>query len=760
MTAETDRLQTDGKSWRRWGPYLSERAWGTVREDYSAGGDAWAYLPHDHARSKAYRWNEDGLAGISDEHQHLCFAVAFWNGNDPILKERLFGLTGPEGNHGEDVKECYFYLDNTPTHSFMKMLYKYPQAAFPYRQLVEENRAKGRDEPEFELLDTGIFDGDRYFDIFIEYAKAAPDDILIRITAINRGLDAAQLHRLPTLWFRNMWSWAAESAQGSVRPKLLAQSANMIQAEHKLIGQYNLYTEDADAFLFTENETNTQRLYGVPNVASFVKDAFHEYLINGNKSAVNPAQSGTKAAASYVLTLGADETKTIRLRLQKPSTNATSAPFANFDEVFSQREHEADEFYMAFQPPTLTEDLRRIQRQAFAGMLWSKQFYHFDIDEWLQGDPGHPPPPTERWQGRNHEWIHLNTFEVLSMPDKWEYPWFAAWDLAFHCIPLAMLASDFAKEQLVILLREWYQHPNGQIPAYQSSFCDVNPPVFAWAAWSLYKIDKMQHGKADTAFLERTFHKLMLNFTWWVNRKDAEGRNVFQGGFLGLDNIGVFDRSAELPTGGHLEQSDGTSWMAMFCLNMMTIALELALTNAVYEDIATKFLEHFMYIAAAMNNIAGEGISLWDEQDEFFYDVLHVPDGQWTAIKVRSLVGLIPLLAVETIEPELCDKLPGFKERLEWFLEHRPHLAALVSHWHLPGAGERRLLSIVRGHRLKRLLKRALDPDEFLGDYGLRSVSKVHAANPYYLAVGGNSYGVHYEPAESRSALFGGNSNL
>ncbi len=753
MTNEQERLLTDAAGWRRWGPYLSERAWGTVREDYSAGGQAWQYFSHNQARSRAYRWNEDGLAGICDDGQKLCFALALWNGTDPILKERFFGLTGPEGNHGEDVKEYYYYLDSTPTHSYMKVLYKYPQAAFPYERLLTENERRGKDDPEFELLDSGVFDEDRYFDVFIEYAKASPDDILIRIEVANRGPEAAEIHLLPTVWFRNTWSWQADSAL----PSMAAVGSNRIAIHHPDMQPFVLNCQHASRLLFTENNTNLGRLYGVPNVTAHVKDAFHEHIIGNRQDAVNPAQIGTKAAAWYTQTIPARASAVFQLRLVQGENKGD--PWLDFDEMFVRRQQEADAFYKAVQPVKLDDDTRSVQRQAFAGMLWSKQFYHYDVDQWLAGDPDGPPPPVERRAGRNAEWEHLNTHDVISMPDKWEYPWFAAWDLAFHCIPLALLDAEFAKNQLVLLLREWYQHPNGQIPAYEWSFGDVNPPVLGWAAWRVYQIDAKQSGKPDRAFLERVFHKLMLNFTWWVNRKDAEGRNIFQGGFLGLDNIGVFDRSTALPTGGHLEQSDGTSWMAMFCLNLMTIALELALANQVYEDIATKFFEHFLYIAGAMNNIGGEGIALWDDQDEFFYDVLHAPHSAPLRLKVRSLVGLIPLLAVETIEPELLDRLPGFKIRLEWFLTHRAHLASLVSRWQVPGAGQRHLLAMVRGHRMKGLLRRALDPAEFLSDYGIRSVSKVHQAQPYGLTVNGSSYMVGYEPAESRSGLFGGNSN-
>ena len=774
-TTEHHRLTSDGDAWRHWGPYLSERAWGTVREDYSSDGCAWEYLSHDAARSRAYRWNEDGLAGISDDKGRMCFALALWNGCDPILKERLFGLTSPQGNHGEDVKEVYFYLDNTPTHSYMRMLYKYPQAAFPYQQLIDENDRRGRQDPEYELLETGVFDGNRYFDVFVEYAKAAPEDILIRIRAINRGTQPATLYLLPTLWFRNTWSWGIDDSypvlrQGSQYSHDGREKASpylLIEAQHPILGSYHLYCEatmPSDDLLFTNNDTNVQRLFGAPNATPFVKDAFHEYLVHGNYQAVNPARQGTKAAALYTRTISGGALCNLRLRLTKVTDyhdNPTipASPFTNFDETYRVRQEEADEYFAALQPGHLDEDQRRVQRQALAGMLWSKQFYHYIVDQWLKGDPAQPPPPPEHKHGRNHEWRHLYNERVMSMPDKWEYPWYASWDLAFHCIVFALIDSGFAKSQLDLLMREWYMHPNGQLPAYEWAFGDVNPPVLAWAAWRVYKIDQDQNGYADRMFLERIFHKLLLNFTWWVNRKDSEGKNVFQGGFLGLDNIGVFDRSAPLPTGGYIEQSDGTSWMGMFCLNMMTIALELALTNPVYEDIALKFFEHFLAIAAAMNNIAEEGIRLWDEEDEFFYDVLHLPDDSYLPIKIRSLVGLIPLCAVEALEPHVLDALPAFKYHLTWFLTYRPDLTRLVSHLHHPDTGERRLLALVRGHHMKRLLKRMLDPAEFLSDYGIRSLSKYHAHQPYVLHVDGVDYTVQYDPAESRTELFGGNSN-
>jgi len=774
-TSEHNRLMNDGDAWRRWGPYLSERAWGTVREDYSFDGNAWEYLSHDAARSRAYRWNEDGLAGISDDKGQMCFAIALWNGHDPILKERLFGLTGPQGNHGEDVKEVYFYLDSTPTHSYMRMLYKYPQAAFPYQQLIDKNRRRSRKDPEYELQDTGVFDESRYFDVFVEYAKSAPEDILIRIRTVNRGPEPALLYLLPTIWFRNTWCWGIDVRRPLLRQKVWnAQDERdksrpylLIEAQHPILGNYHLYCEatmPSDGVLFTNNDTNMLRLYGVPNAVPYVKDAFHEYLVHGNSLSVNLARVGTKAGTLYSRTIAAGASFTWRLRLTKVTNpyderRVIASPFADFDSTFRLRQREADEYYSALQPVHLDEDQRRIHRQALAGLLWNKQFYHYIVEKWLQGDPAQPQPPPQRKQGRNREWRHLYNERVMSMPDKWEYPWYASWDLAFHCIPFSLIDSDFAKSQLDLLMREWYMHPNGQLPAYEWAFGDVNPPVFAWAAWRVYKIDQEQTGYADRMFLERIFHKLLLNFTWWVNRKDSEGKNVFQGGFLGLDNIGVFDRSAPLPTGGYIEQSDGTSWMGMFSLNMMTIALELALTNPVYEDIALKFFEHFLAIAAAMNNIADEGIRLWDEDDEFFYDVLHLPDDSYHPIKIRSLVGLIPLCAVEVLEPHVLDALPTFKYNLTWFLNYRPDLMRLVSHWQQPEAGERHLLALVRGHRMKRLLKRMLDSTEFLSDYGIRSLSKYHAARPYALPVNGITYSVQYDPAESRSELFGGNSN-
>jgi Glycosyl hydrolase family 63 C-terminal domain len=754
--AERARLGEDARGearWKLWGPYLSERQWGTVREDYSPYGNAWEYFSHDQARSRAYRWGEDGLAGISDDSQRLCLALALWNGRDPILKERLFGLTNGEGNHSEDVKELYYYLDATPTNSYLKYLYKYPQAAFPYAWLVEENRRRGKDQPEFELIDTGVFDDDRYFDVFIEYAKAGPEDVLMHVTVHNRGPEAAPIHVLPQLWFRNIWSWRV----GANRPDLYADNGATIAVKSKLFSGCFLYADGEPTLLFCENDTNVRRLFGVEGAKGYFKDAFHEYLVAGRRDAVNPAHHGTKAAAHYQVEIPAHGSARFRLRLAR---GMLLHPFGDFDEVLEQRRAEADEFYADLQAGLDDPDARSVQRQAFAGMIWSKQFFFFDVPRWLEGDPTQPPPPEGRRRGRNSEWRHLNNYDIISMPDKWEYPWYAAWDLAFHCIPLALVDAEFAKQQLVLLTREWYMHPNGQLPAYEWAFSDVNPPVHAWATWRVFQIDRKQRGdEGDLAFLERVLHKLLLNFTWWVNRKDAQGRNVFQGGFLGLDNIGVFDRSAPLPTGGFINQADGTAWMAMYCLNLMRIALELARHNHVYEDIATKFFEHFLYVAEAMTNLGGEGIGLWDEEDQFFYDELSASDGSIIPLKVRSMVGLIPLFAVETLEPDLLAELPEFKKRLDWFLNYRPDLAGLVSRWQEPGLGERRLLSLLRGHRMKMLLKRILDESEFLSEYGVRALSKHHEQHPYVFDCLGQWLSVKYKPAESDSGLFGGNSN-
>ncbi len=753
MPAERDRLEEAARRvrhWRRWGPYLSERAWGTVREDYSPYGSAWDFFPFDQARSRAFRWGEDGLAGLSDNHQRLCFAFAFWNGRDPILKERLFGLGGPEGNHGEDVKECYYYLDSTPTHSYMKCLYKYPQAEFPYRLLVEENRRRGRQSSEFELSDTGVFEQDRYFDIFVEYAKADVDDILIRLTAWNRGPEDAALDILPTLWFRNTWSWGRRGG----KPALRQEAPGVVLADVEGLGLYRFSLDGSPRLLFTENESNTERLWNYRTGRGCYKDAFHDLLIDGRESAVSPHPEGTKCCGLHRAHIPSGGSVVLRMRLGRdgPISNSTEG----FDEIFRARAAEADEFY-SFAPAALSEDARRVQRQAFAGLLWSKQFYHYVVDQWLKGDPSGPPPAGERLGGRNHQWEHVYNEDVVSMPDKWEYPWFAAWDTAFHMIAFALVDPDFAKTQLALFLREWYMHPNGQIPAYEWAFQDVNPPVHAWACWRVFKIDGKLRGQPDYAFLESIFHKLMLNFTWWVNRKDSRGDNIFQGGFLGLDNIGVFDRSAPLPTGGTLEQSDGTSWMAMYCLNMLKIALELALRNPVYEDVASKFFEHFLYISSAMNRLGDAG--LWDEDDGFYYDRLRLPDNRAIPMKVRSMVGLIPLFAVDTLEPYLIERLPGFRHRMEWFIENRPDLCRNLASMTREGEGQRRLLAICHGERLRRVLARMLDDNEFLSPYGVRSLSRVHRDSPYVLTVDGADYRVDYQPAESTTGLFGGNSN-
>jgi hypothetical protein len=785
MNAEEKRLEEsrDRKShWKRWGPYLSERQWGTVREDYSEHGTAWDFFPHDHARSRTYRWGEDGIMGISDRRQLVCFALAMWNGKDAILKERLFGLTGNEGNHGEDVKEYYFYLDSTPTHSYMKGLYKYPQSEFPYGELVEENRRRGKNDHEYELLDTGAFDGNRYFDVVTEYAKADVEDVLIKITATNRGPEEAELTLLPTIWFRNTWSWGHDDYRPQARASQTLAFTNedgtagsrVIELEHRAYGKRWLLCEGEPELLFTENETNVKKLFGGENRTPHVKDGINNFVVHGDRAAVNPERSGTKASALYALRIAPGASATLRLRLtdREPKVVRMSAPRLvlaetpktellglAFESIFSARRKEADDFYASRAPKDISDDARNVQRQAFAGLLWSKQFYHFDVRTWLDGDPAGPRPPESRKKGRNQEWSNLYNADIISMPDKWEYPWYAAWDLAFHCIPLAQVDPDFAKEQLTLLLREWYMHPNGQLPAYEWAFGDVNPPVHAWAAWRVYKIEKRVRGKADREFLESVFHKLLLNFTWWVNRKDAEGMNIFQGGFLGLDNIGVFDRSAPLPTGGHLEQSDGTSWMGMYCLNMLAIALELARENPAYESVASKFLEHFVHIAHAMNDRGGEGIELWDKEDGFYYDVLHLPNGERHYLKVRSLVGLIPLLAVETLEQDIVDKLPGFKRRMQWFIDNHPDVANHIEISETPGQGTRRLFSLVNRERLGSVARYLLDESEFLSPYGIRAISRFHKGNPYVMNVNGNEHRVDYEPAESSTGLFGGNSN-
>jgi len=755
MNTERERMLANvpgHDGWHHWGPYLSERQWGTVREDYSAGGTAWEYFPHDHARSRAYRWGEDGIAGFSDGNQLVCLSLALWNGADPILKERLFGLTNAQGNHGEDVKEHYFYLDATPTHSYLKMLYKYPQLTFPYDDLVAENARRGTELPEYELLDTGVFAEDRYFDVFVEYAQGEPGDVLMKITAWNRGAAPAVLHLLPQLVLRNTWTWEP----GSVKPQLRALEDGSIGIEPASLGMSRLYIDGKAQLLFTENETNAPRLWNIGGPGYF-KDGFHERIVGGRTEAVNPARTGTKAGVWLEATVPSGGKEVHRLRLTR---RPVEHPFEDFEDCLTERRDEADHYYADLQRDIASADERVVQRQAFAGLIWSKQFYYLDNARWLKGDPGQPVPPESHRCGRNAEWRNLNNADIISMPDKWKYPWYASWDLAFHCIPFALIDPVFAKHQLVLLTREWYMRPNGQIPAYEWAFSDVNPPVHAWATWRVYQIDRKHNGgSGDLEFLERVFHKLMLNFTWWVNRKDNLGKSIFQGGFLGLDNIGVFDRSAQLPTGGYINQSDGTSWMAMYSLNLMRIALELAEHNHVYEDIASKFFEHFLDIARAMSSMYASDTGLWDEEDQFYYDVLNLPDDKQVRLRVRSMVGLIPLFAVETLEPELLEKLPGFRKRLEWFLNHRPDLARLVSHWESPGRGQRRLLSLLRGHRMKKLLRRMLDESEFLSDYGVRALSRAHLAHPFVLKVGDVDQSVRYAPGESETRQFGGNSN-
>jgi len=747
--SESDTLK---KKWKKWGPYLADRQWGTVREDYSANGDAWENVTHDDARSRAFRWGEEGIGGISDDKQLLCFALSFWNRKDPILKERYFGLTLKEGNHGEDVKENYYYLDNTPTHSYMKMLYKYPQSEFPYEKLIFENKRRSRLDPEYELIDTGIFDDNRYFDIYIEYAKKNENDLFIKITAFNRSKEAADLDIVPQVWFRNTWNWGMDN----YKPQLSLSIDNSIFIEHKKLGNYYLYCDDHPEFLFTDNETNVQKLYGSRTNQKYFKDGVNDYIVNFKKDSINPENSGTKAAVRYKLNVLPESSQTVCLRL---SSVPLKKPFSNFNRIFTERIAEADDFYNELHAENVDEDSSNIQRQALAGLLWSKQFYYFNISQWLKGDPSQPAPPRERVNGRNKEWLHLNNADIISMPDKWEYPWFAAWDLAFHSVTLAMVDPQFAKDQLKLLTREWYLHPNGQFPAYEWNFSDSNPPVHGWATWRVYKIDKKHNnGKGDTEFLESVLHKLLLNFTWWVNRKDEESRNIFQGGFLGLDNIGVFDRSSEIPGGGHIEQADGTAWMAMYSLNLMRMALELSKTNAVYEDLATKFLEHFLYIAGAMANINGEGVDLWDDDDKFFYDVLHTDNGR-TKLKVRSMVGLIPLFAVEVIDEETVKSSPLFASRMNWFLNYRTDLASLVSRWNDEGEGETHLFSLLRGHRLKKILKRMLDETEFLSEFGVRSLSKVHEQYPYVYSTEFKNHMIDYQPGESTTSMFGGNSN-
>ncbi len=763
---EEIRLAEDArreKNWKRWGPYLAERQWGTVREDYSASGNAWEYFPHDHARSRAYRWGEDGLLGITDREGRLCFALALWNGRDPILKERLFGVTGTEGNHGEDVKEYYFYLDSTPTHSYMKALYKYPQREFPYSLLVEENRKRGKNQGEFELLDTGVFQENSYFDVFVEYAKSSPNDVLIRVTVANRGPEAAELHVLPTLWFRNTWSWGRTGEGYWPKPRVRQVQEAVLLVEHASLGTFRLAAAPGPdarlpAFLFTENETNAARVFNTPTSGPHVKDAFHEYIIHGRKAAVSPEKTGTKAAAHYHVSVPSGGEITLRLRLVA-DLEASGSPFGSeFGGTFRKRIEEADEFYAALLPDGATDEERRVMRQGYAGLLWTKQFFHLSMKDWLEGDPSQPRPPERRKHGRNHDWVHLYNRDIISMPDKWEYPWYAAWDLAFHTIPFAKLDPQFAKDQLVLLLREWYMHPNGQLPACEFSFSDVNPPVHAWAAWRVYKMTG-PHGRRDRLFLERVFQKLLLNFTWWVNRRDVHGNHVFAGGYLGLDNIGVFDRSQVLPTGGHLEQADGTAWMGFYCTTMVSMALELAKEDPAYEDVASKFFEHFIAIADAINTLGGTG--LWDDEDGFYYDSLHL-DRRSIPLRVRSMVGLLPLIAVEVLEMRTIEGLPGFSKRMNWFLENRKDLAQLVSCMKTPDVdrGHRhRLLALPSRDRLVRTLRYLLDEGEFLSPYGVRALSRIHRERPYVFRVNGEEYRVEYVPGESNTGLFGGNSN-
>jgi hypothetical protein len=767
VTAEQRRLDEAREQnipWRKWGPYLSERQWGTVREDYSESGDAWNYFSHDQARSRAYRWGEDGLAGISDDHQHLCFALALWNGKDPILKERLFGLTNSEGNHGEDVKEYYFYLDSTPTHSYMKYLYKYPQAPYPYEDLITTNRRRGKNDFEYELLDTGVFDQDRYFDVFVEYAKAAPEDILIQLTICNRGPEPATLHVLPTLWFRNMWSWGGNVPRPVLRQAVTRDGDGVIAASHSHLGERFLYCEGAASLLFTENETNTQRLAGVPNRTPYVKDGINNYIVNGRQDAVNPERMGTKASAHYPITVGARESKILRLRLSDAGPaasvprNGHGVTFGRaFDEIIDARRREADEFYAAVIPSSLDADHTNVMRQALAGMLWSKQFYFYDVDKWLEEHGADPFNPKRR-APRNDHWHHMFNADIVSMPDKWEYPWYAAWDLAFHVLALDLVDEDFGKKQLELIVHESYLHPSGQLPAYEWNFGDVNPPVHAWSTIFTYRLQEAKHGAGDVQWLERAFHKLLLNFTWWVNRKDRSGSNVFEGGFLGLDNIGVFDRSAPLPTGGYLEQADGTAWMALFCQNMLEIAVRLALANPTYTDMCLKFATHFMWIASSMMR-AGDDVGMWDDEDGFFYDVLRLPDGRSKRLKVRSMVGLLPLCAATVYEATYLDRMPEARKLLRYFLEARPELTAFIHDPIKTGKSDRRLGSILNETNLRRVLAKMLDENEFLSPYGIRSLSRYHAEHPYVLNVGGQEYRVSYLPAESDTGMFGGNSN-
>ncbi len=753
--ARLDEAREQKAPWKKWGPYLSERQWGTVREDYSEGGNAWDYFSHDQARSRAYRWGEDGLAGISDDQQQLCFALALWNGKDPILKERLFGLTNSESNHGEDVKEYYFYLDSTPTHSYMHYLYKYPQAEYPYSHLVETSKRKSRTEFEYELLDTGVFDENRYFDVFVEYAKATPDDILIQISVHNRGPEAAELHVLPTLWFRNQWSWLGVAERPSLQA--LPGKKGIVKAVHPSLGEYFLACEGDPPLLFTENETNTQRIFGVANRNPYVKDSIDSYIVHGQKDAVNPEKKGTKVAAHYHLTVKPGECEVIRLRLSNVAPDKVGS-FGDFDDVLDARHKDADQFYDTVIPRSLNADQANVMRQALAGMMWSKQFYHYDVDKWLEERGSDPFKANRKQAPRNDAWHHMYNGDIISMPDKWEYPWYAAWDLAFHVLALTLVDPDFGKQQLKLMLRERYMHPNGQIPAYEWNFGDVNPPVHAWSTIFTYRLETAKTGKGDKEWLKSLFQKLLLNFTWWVNRKDRTGRNVFEGGFLGLDNIGVFDRSAPLPTGGYLEQADGTAWMALFCQNMLEIAAELSRTDPDYVDMALKFVEHFLWIASSMSHMGGE-TGMWDEEDGFFYDVLRLPNGQAQRLKVRSMVGLLPMCAATVFDGDLLKKYPKLYERVLRFIESRPEVVASIHDPRKSGVAGRRLAAILDETKLRRVLSNMLDENEFLSPYGIRSLSRFHADHPYVFNVGGQEYRVSYLPAESDTGMFGGNSN-
>lgn len=748
----TEKQRISDVSWKKWGPYVSNRQWGLVREDYSADGDAWNYTNHDIAEAKTYRWGEEGICGFCDDFQKLVFSIGFWNKKDKIIKERFFGLGNGQGNHGEDVKEYFYYLDSTPTHSYMKMLYKYPQNAFPYEDLLQTNAGRSKEEAEYELIDTGIFDQNEYFDIFIEYAKESQNDILVKITVTNKAEKESPLVILPTVWFRNTWNWGYDN----YKPELSSEEETSIKVRHKDLEIKNVYAGKSLKMLFCDNETNNQRLYQSPNDSKYCKDGINDFVINGNSSSVNPNHIGTKACFLIDESFKGKETKIFEFRI---SDKDLVEPFKDFKEVFDKRQQESDEFYAEIQKGIKSDDEKLIQRQAFAGMLWNKMYYHYNVEKWLKGDPAQPTPPKSREKIRNYDWKHLNNEHVISMPDKWEYPWYATWDLAFHTISFALIDPDFAKYQLKLFLFEWYMHPNGQLPAYEWDFSDVNPPVHAWAVFKVFKIDEYLNEKPDLQFLESAFQKLLMNFTWWVNKKDSNGNNIFEGGFLGLDNIGVFDRNCVLPNGERLEQADGTSWMAMFALNMMRIALELALYNNVYEEMAMKFFEHFLAIAHSLDNMGDENFGLWDDEDEFFYDAISSSDGSHMYLKLRTIVGLIPMFAVEVIDDEVIEKLPNFKKRMHWVLENKPELAALVSHWEVKGQDSKHLLSLLRGHRLKRLLKRMLDPNEFLSDYGVRALSKEYEKHPYNINLNGIDYTVKYTPAESDSSLFGGNSN-